>query len=291
MLFLVWAEPSAHADRIPRLSKTLAKSKHVKERVAAAVSLGRLRDKRALRPLARALRDRSRVVRSVAATALGYLGESGALPALRKATEDADQGVRLRAVSAIARINTKTRKPIRAASRAGLGLSKRRRELARYSISGRESPRQTPARPGFFVDLKSSIDKSQTRAKRSLRKRRASKVRALVLSELSKTEKITTNRLTAKRLALTSFAVDVSILRLKRRIRGKFVEIDCEIQVAISNQRGKMVSFLTGGAKVQVPRHSFRSEYERLHQAEALENAARSVSQDLIVYLRKLHQS
>jgi hypothetical protein len=47
-----------------------------------------------------------------------------------------------------------------------------------------------------------------------------------------------------------------------------------------------MLSFLTGGAKVQVPRSTFRVQYEPQLKREALENAIKSVHGDLVKYLR-----
>src|SRR5688572_25543911 len=79
----------AHADddaRIAELSSTLSSSSSDKERISAVTALGRLGDKRALRPLVAALRDTSPMVRAIAAAALGTLGHRASMPALRDAT-------------------------------------------------------------------------------------------------------------------------------------------------------------------------------------------------------------
>jgi hypothetical protein len=48
-----------------------------------------------------------------------------------------------------------------------------------------------------------------------------------------------------------------------------------------------MLSFLTGGAKVQVPRGTFREHYLPQLRGEAIEGAVRSVHGDLVAFLKK----
>lgn len=75
---------------------------------SAAVSLGRLRDARAVEPLIRHLNaqaDKSRPLAVI--TALGEIGDERAVPALAKrASKDSDPDVRLAAVIALSRINS-----------------------------------------------------------------------------------------------------------------------------------------------------------------------------------------
>src|SRR5882724_9134074 len=69
----VWAD---HVDELT----TMLSSSSEKTRLVAVVSLARLEDKRALKPLVTALHDPSAPVRALAATALGHLGHKAALP-------------------------------------------------------------------------------------------------------------------------------------------------------------------------------------------------------------------
>jgi hypothetical protein len=280
--------PKARADErgdgVGELTKTLVGSRHEKQRIAAAVSLGRLRDRRALRPLLQGLRDRSRVVRAVSATALGHLGDPEALPGLRVAADDRDKAVRKRALAAIGRISAAAPPQVKP-PRIGAALSEAK--LARYQIAGREPPRLTGRKPSLYVVVKSAADDSGGQSSKSARKRRAAQMKGMVMDELAGTSEVTLDRRTANQLGLAPYGLDVSILKLGRTERGAWIEIECEIRIAISNQRGKMLSLLTGGAKVQLPRATFRVEYERIHQAEALENAVKSVYQDLLIYLRR----
>src|SRR5262245_43933523 len=103
--FITSARASAEDDaRIASLSQTLSTSSSDKERISAVTALGRLGDKRALRPLVTALRDDSAMVRAIAAAALGKLGHRAALPALRTACDDDDALVRKRAQQAMSEI-------------------------------------------------------------------------------------------------------------------------------------------------------------------------------------------
>jgi len=257
---------TATADRIGSLSRTLRTSKHHKARIAAAVSLGRVKDRRALRPLVFALRDRNRTVRVIAATALGHLGAHAALAALRRASRDADTLVRKRAMEAIAKI--RNRRAIRKNGRR----TARRRSLRH--------------RPELFVVVKSTHDDSTGRISKRVRKRRAGKMRRLVLKRLARSPSITLSANRARKLGINPHSIDVSITALSTRNRGRFIEIECKLRVAVSNKRGKMTSVLSGGAKVQVPRHSFKRRYLPQLRLQALENAVKGVHQDLLRHLR-----
>jgi hypothetical protein len=269
----------AVADRIKTLSKTLMRSKSEKARIAAAVSLGRTQDKRAMQVLIGALQDKSNVVRAVAASALGHLGSSAALPALRTATKDKDKTVRRRATEAIGlirRLDSKYSKPIST-----------KRKLARYAISGRETPRLKAQKPELFVIVKAASDKSPSKTKKKTRVKRAKVMKVWMERELDRNSRVTRKEAVAEPLELEQYSIDLSIEKLAAATKGPYVEVECEIRITISNQRGKMLSFLTGGAKVQVPKRTFRTQYAPQLRKEALENAVKSVNQDLITYLRK----
>ena len=283
---LVAGRANVYADQVSDLTTRLGKSKSDKARIAAAVSLGRLKDKRALKPLVLALRDDNIVVRAVSAAALGGLGDSRALPALRRATLDKDKTVRKRATQAIGVIRKN------ASSTAGRQgdrymIKSRPIRTAHYRVDGRESPRLSPRKPDLFVSIRSAADDSPGRARKKERKVRAEAMRGLMMQELSGAKRLTTIPSIAEELALPVYAVDLSITRLQRVVNGPWVELECELRIAISNERGKMMSFLTGGAKIQVPKRTFRKQFEANMRAEAIENAVKSVHQDLVRYLLK----
>ena len=274
---------TARAEKVHDLSNLLVHGKSEKERIAAAVSLGRLRDDRALKPLVRALSDESNVVRALAATALGYLDQPAALPALQRASRDPDMTVRRSATEAIATIRRSASATGGAAAPAPVQAA-RYDKLANYAIAPHE-----PARtPQVYVMVKSAQDKSVGSAPGKVRQMQASTMRSLMVDELKRDQQVTLMQATPVTVEAGNepYSIDVTIMRLERMERGAHVEFECEIRVAVSDERGKMLSFLTGGAKVQVPKRTFRNAYEPQLKREALENAVKSVRQDLVAYLR-----
>jgi hypothetical protein len=283
-LALILGGASARADRVGDLALALTTGKTEKTRISAAVSLGRLKDTRAVRPLVRALSDDSNVVRALAATALGHLGDPSALPALQRASStDGDQTVRRRALDAIALIRSGASSSASVAARSLATVPARGAgNLANYAIA----PREERPTPQVFVVLKSTQDKSMGNAPIKLRQARATQVRSLIVDQLKRDQTVTLISSVATEVGVDPYAMDVTIMKLERAERGPFVEVECEIRVAISDRRGRMLSFLTGGAKVQVPRSTFRVQYEPQLKREALENAVRSVHGDVVKYLR-----
>jgi hypothetical protein len=282
-LVLVLAPASAHADKVGDLSRTLVTGRSEKARIAAAVSLARLKDARALKPFIRALSDESNVVRALAATALGYLGDPAAVPALQRAGRDSDVTVRRRALASIAQIRRDSPADAPVAARSLPAMPARGAgNMANYAIAPRE---QRPG-PQVFVVLKSTQDKSMGTTPSKVRALRATQMRSLMVDQLKRDQSVTLMSSVSTEVGIDPYSMDVTIMKLERFERGPFVEVECEIRVAISDRRGKMLSFLTGGAKVQVPRSTFRLQYETQLKREALENAVKSVHGDLVKYLR-----
>lgn len=270
---------SGRADSIDRLAATLRASGSEKARISAALALAKLQDRRGVPALAHALRDRSRSVRAIAATALGKIGDRRALKALRRAAKtDSDALVKSRAAAAIRRIEGGKR-----ADRP----RKRRGKLARYRVAARERPRLDAAEPRMHVVLQSAADETTGQIRRVIRKRRARRMQRLMMEELRRTRLITVEPEEAAELELDSFSVDLTLVKLDRQNRGSMVEIECQIRITVSNAEGKMLSFLTGGAKVQVPRRTYRPRYAPVMRREALENAVRKVHRDLVAFLQQ----
>jgi hypothetical protein len=294
--FTIGAARSAHADEVADLSRTLLHSKQHKERIGAAVTLGRLEDRRALSALVKALDDEHHNVRALAAVALGRIGDPSALPALQKALKDPHEVVRRRAREAIEAIQKKGQQGAAAApgpapekgTPPGPGPGTRG-----YKVSAGKgdpgfgrNPRKV-VRPEVYVSLQSAADRSTARTDPQARSERAEQMKKLLSQELEATPEITTDVRVARKLRIAEYNLDASITRLTRRVQGGFMEIECEIHVAISDTRGKILSFMTGGAKVQVPRRSFKKQYLERLQHEALENAVKGVHQDLLAHLRR----
>jgi hypothetical protein len=264
----------ARAERVHDLTRALVQGRSVKARVSAAAELDRLRDPRALRALIQALSDRSFLVRQRAAIALGHLGDSTALPALERARRDPRRAVRREVIAAIDLIRERQR------ALAGRSAASRdARGLASY-------PRPAPHADQIHVMLKSASDKSEG-APAAVRQTRARRMRSLMVDQIERSKEVMLVPSVSADSSIDPYSIDLTVVKLEQVERGTNVEVECAIRVAISTREGKMLSVLTGGAKVQVPRGTFREQFLPQLRGEALEGAVRSVHRDMVAYLVK----
>jgi hypothetical protein len=135
--------------------------------------------------------------------------------------------------------------------------------------------------PQAYVKLEKIVDRSSGKLSAKHRKVRAAKMREMIRKELAEAPAITLE----PGSDIRQYTVDATIERLDRRVRGSHVEVVCELRLSISDRRGRMLSFLTGGVAVQVPRQTFRPQYEPQLQREALEGAAKKINRDLLAYI------
>ena len=285
MVILAGGARAARADRVHELSHALVHGKRATTRISAAESLGRLRDPRSLKSLVRALRDPNHRVRALAASALGHLGEPDALAALEGARRDSSITVRRSAIAAIESIRAGQAGSARA--RASVDIAPRHAAIAGSPLVTPPAVDEAPPPERLYVMVKSAIDKSSGAGPKA-RMARASRMRSLMADHLEQTRNVTLVPSGARALTAEPYAIDLTMVKLSLVEREAKVEIECEIRVAISTPQRKMLSVLTGGAKVQVPRATFRDEFLPQLRREALEGAVRSVHRDLIAHLARL---
>lgn len=139
--------------------------------------------------------------------------------------------------------------------------------------------------PELFVVVESVADRSERTASTALRRERATDMRQRMLADLQASPAITLAAEQARALGIPQFSVDATIERLEQRVRGGTVEIACQLRVAVTDQRGKMLFLLTNGAAVRVPLVGFRAEFEPPLQRDALEGAVRELNADLVARL------
>jgi hypothetical protein len=265
-----------NASRIAELGGKLQTSSSTKERISAVTALARLGDRRAWKPLVNALKDPSPVVRALAANALGKLGHKGALPALGEATTDADAGVRKQADAAIASIRASNNMPATQArtdpqTKAGFG----------------SSPREVSARPDLYVVVKAVNDDSPGRHDKKARKVHTEFLKNTMAIQLKQTPTVTGVAADAERYGLDLRNVDISVTKLEHRVTGNMVEVEAQLRLAITDGSGVMMSFLSGGAMVQVPKRTFDARYLPQLRTEALDNALRGMFDKLLAHLRR----
>jgi len=281
-LAIVGARTADANDRVAELTKLVSSSSNEKTRLSAVAALARLDDKRAMKPLVTALGDPSAKIRVVAAVALGKLGHKAALPALRSAAnDDSDNDVRTKArvaAVAIAKANrlpdpftdVASAEPARPRVKAGFG----------------NAPRALEARPDLYMVIKTSTDDSPGKADKKARKEHADIIRASLAEQCNHAANVTSQSTVAQRYGLDLKNVDLSVVKLDVTPSGAYMEIEASLRLAISDNTGKMLSFLSGGAKVQVPKRTFDPKYLPTLRKEALENAMRGMFDKLVAHLR-----
>ena len=275
----VVAPTPAFADeeaRIAELTATMDERHSERERIAAVTALARLGSKPTLRPLVAALSDKSAIVRGIAAAGLGKLGHRAALPALRNASStDTDELVRKRATEAVAAVclanGIEPAAATPAVKRAGFG----------------NKPSAVTPRPEIYMVVKSARDDSPGAHDKKARAFHADVMRSTMSTQVAGEGTLTSVAADARKFGLGLRNVDVSCVSLETRQSGGYIEIEAQLRLAISDDRGKMLSFLSGGAKVQVPRKTYDARYLPQLRKEALENAVRGLFVNLVDHLRR----
>jgi len=276
----------ARADSVDDLTKQLSSSSE-KSRLSATVSLARLGDKRALKPLVTALHDPSAEVRAIAAAALGKLKHKAALPALKTAAaDDTDETVRKKAhdaAIAIAKANNIADELPAAEPTAKV--------QARHTRGFGTSPHAVSDAPDLYIMIKSSSDDSPGKADKPTRKQNADVVKEALLDSFKAAPQVTLTAADAQRWGLDPRTIDLSVVKMDVETNGAYVEIAAELRLAISDDKGKMLSFLSGGAKVQIPTAKFKGQFLPNYRREALEGAMHGMFDKLLAHLRQQSQS
>lgn len=275
------AQPAFAGDRISELTTMLSSSSE-KTRMSAVLSLARLGDKRALKPLVTALHDPNPQVRAIAATALGKLRHKAALPALRQtAQDDVDGTVRAKAREAatlVAKANH---------IKDDLAPAEPTQARAKTTGFGR-SPHAVENRPDLYVTIKGTNDDSPGKTDKATRKVHADFLKVVLQDQLRAAPQVTMIANEGERWGLDPRMLDVSVVKLDVVQTAGYVEVAAELRLAISDDKGKLLSFLSGGAKVQVPIGKYKPRFLPNMRKEALEGAVRGLFDKLIVHLRQI---
>jgi hypothetical protein len=279
---LVMSLRVAYADRIGDLTAMLSSSSE-KTRISAVISLAKLGDKRTLKPLVSALHDPNAQVRALAAAGLGRLGHKAALPALTEmASSDTDDVVRARAREAATAIAK--------ANHIASELPAQDKQ-ARHTSGFGHSPHAVEDKPDLYVLIKGANDDSPGHADKLTRKTNAEILKQALTDELTAAPQVTMTASVAQRWGIEARHIDLSVVKLEAVTNGSYVEMQAELRLAISDDTGKMISFLSGGAKVQVPKSKFTLGALPMMRKDALEGAMRGMFDKLLAHLRQTSQS
>jgi hypothetical protein len=270
-------------DRVGELAKLLSSSSNEKTRLSAVVALARMEDKSALKPLVTALGDPSAKIRIVAAVALGRLGHKAALPSLRTAAnDDADADVRTRARAAAILVAKANKLPDPFDGHAAAPAVEPKRTKSGFG----NQPRALEARPDVYVVIKTSADDSPGKADKKTRQSHADIIRQSLADQCRHAANVTSLASDGSKYGLSLRQIDLSVVKLEVVASGGYMEIEASLRLAISDDTGKMLSFLSGGAKVQIPKKTFDPKYLPNLRKEALENAMRGMFDKLLMHLR-----
>ena len=257
-----------------------------KTRMSAVLSLARLADKRALKPLVTALADPNPQVRAIAATALGRLGHKAALPALKAAaTDDLDDTVRAKAREAaalVAKVNNIKDEP------AGAGEPVMQARAKKKTTGFGRSPHAVENRPDLYVTIKGTNDDSPGKTDKATRKANADILKLVLADQLRTAPQVTMIANEGERWGLDPRMIDVSVVKLDVAQAGSYMEVAAELRLAISDEKGKLISFLSGGAKVQIPLAKYKPRFLPNMRKEALEGAVKGMFDKLLVHLRQM---
>lgn len=287
------ASPAWADSRVSELTKSLSSSSE-KTRISAVAALGRLEDKAALKPLVSALHDPNAQVRAIAAASLGKLGHKAALPALKTAAdEDPDAKVQKHAREAAIAVakHNKLPDPWPKADRVVEKTEARRSSKAGGRAGFGRQAHAVESHPDLYVKINSSADDSPGKADKPTRKMHGDILKETLQKSFGATPLVTMASTDAERWGLDPRHLDLSVTKLDVVQSGVYIEIEAQLRLAISDDNGKMLSFLSGGAKVQVPKKTFNAKYLPNLRREALENAMRGMFDKLLAHLRDKSQS
>jgi HEAT repeat protein len=286
LVAMVAPTASRAEDRVAALTRMLASSSD-KTRLSAVLALAKLGEPRVEKPLIHALHDPSPRVRGVAAVALGRLASEAALSTLRGlARDDADPDVRKAADTAAMKIGAAH--PADSAAHPADRAARAEGEMARRPPPGgeRHASYSVEPHPDLYVLVNSAADESPGAADAATRRLHAGIIKRTLLEQLRSDASITSVASEAQRWSLEARHVDLSVTRLAATRAGPLVEIAAELRIAISDDSGRMLSILSGGAKVQIPADKFDARYLPTLRKDALDNAMRGMVGKLVTQLR-----
>jgi hypothetical protein len=286
--------PAFAGDRIAELTTMLSSSSE-KTRLSAVLSLARLADKRTMKPLVTALSDPNAQVRAIAATALGKLGHKAALPALKTAAlDDLDETVRTKAreaSAAIAKANGIKDELEPAPSPAVADAAAQSQARKKTTTGFGRSPHAVEDRPDLYVTIKGTNDDSPGKTDKAARKVHAEILKTSLQDQLKTAPQVTMVQTDAERWGLDPRVIDISVTKLEVTQTIGYMEVQTELRLAISDNKGKLISFLSGGAKVQVPLGKYKPKFLPNMRKEALEGALQGIFEKLLVHLRQMATS
>ena len=135
----------------------------------------------------------------------------------------------------------------------------------------------------YAIQLKSSLDNSSGLTEERFKKTRAKTLENLFVGEIASDTQFAFSPKKGK--FNENYGLDIAIKQMDKTTTAEHVVVNCTVQMVVSNKRGKMLSLLTGGAKVTVKKESFETQFEKHMQKDAMESAVKNLHKKLSAYL------
>ena len=143
------------------------------------------------------------------------------------------------------------------------------------------------ARAKMHVLIRSAADESKASYDARARKGHTDVLRQTLAEEIAASSLFARDESDARKRGLETRQLDISIVKLETRTHHGLIEVEAQIRITISDQRGKMMSFLSGGAAMQVKRKGYNLAYLPQLRRDTVANAVRGLSAKLVEHLRR----
>jgi hypothetical protein len=143
-------------------------------------------------------------------------------------------------------------------------------------------------RPDLYVTVKGANDDSPGVTDKATRKVNADILKTSLQTSLAHAPQVTMTPDDAARWGLDARTVDISVVKLELTQDGGYMVMAADLRLAISDNTGKMLSFLSGGAKVQIPRSKYSPKMLPSMRKDALEGAMQGMFDKLLAHLRQI---
>ena len=200
-----------------------------------------------------------------AALSLGKIQHNSAVRALGLAlVRDRNRLVRAASATSLGRVGGARAIPwLRRSSTQDADPHVRKRALGALTLLQAAQERKHARRRGAKFRVKTVTDDSPQSRTAAVRQRHTARLRRVLHRAASAAE-------------AAPYHIDASVQEFSSARRGSSVEIGCRVRVAISVPNGRLVAFVTGAARVRVPKTKFRTANLPRLRLMALEHAAQS---------------
>jgi len=139
------------------------------------------------------------------------------------------------------------------------------------------------ARPEIFVTITSASDHTPN-TNPGERVRNADTIRRVLLAALARTPELTSTVADVRRFGLDVRKIDIEVVQLRVDRIGDDISVSAQLRLVVCDERGRMLSILSGGASARRPARVARGDLDQLRR-DALEGAVHGMFTPLRTHL------